>query len=353
MAAPAVRPAALTVQCRPYRLAAPQRRRTHAMKRRPLVLLLAGTSAAALARAQAGARPKRVAVLAIGDTQGSGGSRPYIDALKAALRDLGWVEGENIVYDVRVAQGRTERLPELARELLALAPDVIWTAATAAALAARQATTTTPIVIANAADPVGTGLAQSLARPGGNVTGLSARSADIAPKSLELLRAALPRLARVAVLSNPGEPTDAALLQNLSAAAQALQVQLITVPIRTPEQIEPALGKLPHDAIDAVIVPGGAMFFTHLAQIGPLLKRLKLPSANGGDESLLTYRQSLGEVYMRSASQVDRILKGANPADMPIEQPTRLELVINLQTAKALGVTVPQSLLLRADKVIE
>ena len=130
-------------------------------------------------------------------------------------------------------------------------------------------------------------------------------------------------------------------------------MQLITVPIRTPEQIEPALSKLPHDAIDAVIVPGGAMFFTHLAQIGPLLKRLKLPSANGGDESLLTYRQSLGEVYMRSASQVDRILKGANPADMPIEQPTRLELVINLQTAKALGVTVPQSLLLRADKVIE
>jgi putative ABC transport system substrate-binding protein len=220
-------------------------------------------------------------------------------------------------------------------------------------LAARQVTTTTPIVIANAADPVGVGLAQSLARPGGNVTGLSARSTDIAPKSLELLHAALPRLKRVAVLSNPGEATDAALMQNMRTAARALRVQLVVVPIHAADQIEPALNKLPRDAIDAVIVPGGAMFFTHLAQIGPLLKRLKLPSANGGEESLLTYRQSFSEVYVRSASQVDRILKGANPAEMPIEQPTRLELVINLQTAKALGVTIPQSLLLRADKIIE
>ena len=323
------------------------------MKRRLLVLLPAGACAASLARAQARVRPKRIGVLAVGGAQGSAESLSYVAALKSELRELGWVEGENIVYDVRAAQGRTERLLELARELHALGPDVIWTAATAAALAARQVTTTTPIVIANAADPVGVGLAQSLARPGGNVTGLSARSADVAPKSLELLHAALPRLARVAVLSNPGEPTDAALMQNLQAAAQTLRVQLVIVPIRAPEQIEPALKQLPRDAIDAVIVPGGAMFFTHLAQIGPLLKRLKLPSANGGDESLLTYRQSFSEVYVRSASQVDRILKGANPADMPIEQPTRLELVINLQTARALGVTIPKSLLLRADKVIE
>ena len=324
------------------------------MKRRPIVLLPLGACGAAalagLVHAQQGVRTKRVAVLAVGDMQGS---RPYIDALRSALRDLGWVEGENVVYDVRVAQGRTERLPELARELLALAPDVIWTAATGAALAARQATTTTPIVIANAADPVGAGLAQSLARPGGNVTGLSARSSDIAPKSLELLHAAVPRLARVAVLSNPSEPTDAALMQDLRAAAQVLGVQLVTVTIRAPAQIEPALTQLPRESIDAVIVPGGAMFFTHLALIGPLLKRLKLPSANGGDESLLTYRQSFGELTVRSAAQVDRILKGANPAEMPIEQPTRLELVINLQTARALGVTIPQSLLLRADKVIE
>ena len=322
------------------------------MQRRLLVLVLAAACAAGLAHAQA-ARPKRVGVLAVGGPQGSAESLGYVGALKTAMRDLGWVEGDNIVYDVRVAQGRTDRLPELARELHALGPDVIWTAATSAALAARQVTNTTPIVIANAADPVGAGLAQSLAKPGGNVTGLSARSTDIAPKTLELLHAALPRLARVAVLSNPGEPTDAALMQNLRGAAQALRVQLVTVPIRTPEQIEPALKQLPRESIDAVIVPGGAMFFTHLGLIGPLLKRLKLPSANGGDESLLTYRQNFAEVYLRSSAQVDRILKGANPADMPIEQPTRLELVINLQTAKALGVTIPQSLLLRADKVIE
>src|SRR5439155_12539144 len=154
-----------------------------------------------------------------------------------------------------------------------------------------------------------------------NVTGLSALGGDVAPKSLELMHAALPQLARVAVLSNPGEPTNAALMRNLPATAQALHVQLVTVAIRTPEQIEPALAKLPRDGVDAVVVPGGALFFTHLAQIGAALKRLKLPAANAGDESLLIYRQSFGEQAVRSASQVDRILKGANPADLPIEQP--------------------------------
>jgi len=323
------------------------------MRRRSLVVTASAVALTPLARAQQGAKPKRIAVLVLGDAHGSAGSLPYVAALKAALRELGWIEGQNIVYDVRVAQGRTERLPELTRELIALAPDLIWTAATSAALAARQVTTTIPIVIANAADPVGVGLAKSLAQPGGNVTGLSALSSDVAPKSLELLHAALPRLARVAVLSNPDEPTNAAVTQNLPATARALHVQLVTVTIRTPEQIEPALAKLPRDAIDAVVVPGGALFFTHLAQIGAALKRLKLAAANAGDESLLTYRQSFSEQAVRSASQVDRILKGANPAEMPIEQPTRLELVINLQTARALGVTIPQSLLLRADKVIE
>ena len=265
----------------------------------------------------------------------------------------GWVEGDNLVFDVGSAKGRVERLPEVARDLVALAPDVIWTALTPGALAARQATTTIPIVIGNAADPVGAGLAQTLARPGGNVTGLSALSSEVAPKSLELLRAALPRLTRVAVLSNPADPIDANLMQTLPAAARALNVQLVTVTIRTPEEIEPALARLSRDTVDAVIVPGGALFFTRLALIGRVLKRLKLPAANAGDESLLSYRQDFSEAYARSASQVDRILKGANPAEMPIEQPTRFELVINLQTARALGLTVPQSLLLRADKLIE
>ncbi|HEU5295836.1 MAG TPA: ABC transporter substrate-binding protein [Burkholderiaceae bacterium] len=308
-----------------------------------------------MTRAQQRPPPKRVGVLALGDALGTAASLSYVTSLKTALRDLGWIEGENIVFDVRSAQGRAERLPELARELVARAPDLIWTTVTPGALAARQATTTIPIVIANAADPVGVGLAQSLPRPAGNVTGLAALSPDIAPKLLELLREALPRLSRVAVLSNPGEPTDAALMHNLPAAARALSIQLATITIRAQEEIEPALTKLSErDAgIDAVIVPGGAMFFTQRARIGALLKRLKLPSANAGDESLLIYRQNFSEAYVRSASQVDRILKGANPAEMPIEQPTRLELVVNLQTARALGVTIPRSLLLRADKVID
>ena len=186
-------------------------------------------------------------------------------------------------------------------------------------------------MVGNAADPVGAGLAQTLARPGGNVTGLSALSSEVAPKSLELLRAALPKLTRVAVLSNPADPIDANLMQTLPAAARALNVQLVTVTIRTPEEIEPALARLSRDTVDAVIVPGGALFFTRLAlEIGRVLKRLKLASANAGDESLLSYRQDFSEAYARSASQVNRILKGANPAEMPIEQPTRFELAINL-----------------------
>ena len=328
------------------------------MKRRPLVVpIFAGACAATLAsltRAQqAVTRPKRIGVLLLGDAQGSTAALSVVISLKAALRELGWIEGENIVFEVRSAHGRAERLPDVARELVALAPDLVWTALTPGALALRQATRSIPIVIGNAADPVGVGLAQTLARPGGNVTGLSAVSSELAPKSLELLRAALPKLTRVAVLSNPGDPTNAALMQGLPAAARALNVQLVTVTIRTPDEIEPALARLPREAVDAVVVPGGAIFFTHQARIGRLLKQLKLPSANAGDESLLTFRQDFGEAFVRSASQVDRILKGANPADVPIEQPTRLELVINLQTARALGVTIPQSLKLRADKLIE
>jgi putative ABC transport system substrate-binding protein len=322
------------------------------VRRRPLVLAFAGLCAVPLLHAQP-MRAKRIGVLLLGDEQGSAASLSYVTLLKGALRERGWVEGENVVFDVGSAKGRVERLPEVARELVALAPDVIWTALTPGALAARQATTTIPIVIGNAADPVGAGLAQTLARPGGNVTGLSALSSEVAPKSLELLHAALPKLTRVAVLSNPADPIDATLMRTLPAAARALNVQLVTITIRTPEEIEPGLTKLSRDTVDAVIVPGGALFFTRLALIGRTLKRLRLPSANAGDESLLSYRQDFGEAYARSASQVDRILKGANPAEIPIEQPTRFELVINLQTARALGLTVPQSLLLRADKVIE
>jgi putative ABC transport system substrate-binding protein len=326
------------------------------MKRRLLMWVGLGASMSefpANARAQQPAKPKLVAVLALGSPQTTGS---YIDAMKSALSDVGWVEGRSIVYEVRWAEGRDERLQAQARELVALAPDLIWTGTTAAALAARQATTTIPIVVALAADPVGDGLAQSLARPGGNVTGLSTLSGEIAPKLIELLRAALPRLTRVAVLSNPSEATNKSLMQSLPAAAKSLNVTLVTVEARNPEDIERAFARMSRDAVDAVVVPGGAMFLAHTALIGQLLARYHLPSALNGrylPGGLLSYSQNTAEAFRRSASQVDRILKGAKPADMPIEQPTKLDLVINLKSAKALGLTIPKSLLLRADEVIE
>lgn len=321
------------------------------MKRRRLIVALAGGCAgglASLARAQPATRPKVVAVLGVGRPPLSG---PVIDGFRDALRDLGWVEGRNVVYEFRWAEGRPERLPGLARELVALSPDVIWTFFSVAAVAARQATTTIPIVVASSADPVGIGLAESLARPNGNVTGLSSLSGEIAPKLLEMLRAVVPRLARVAVLSDPGEVANAILMQGLPAAAHALSIDLVIVEARNEEDFEPAFARMSREKVDGLLIPSGAIFNTHDPEIRKLAARYRLPTAGTG--GFVSYGQNAAEMFRRSASVVDRILRGAKPGEIPIERASRLDLIINLKEARSLGLTIPPRLLLRADQVIE
>ena len=305
-------------------------------------------------RAQQPAKPRLVAILAFSSPQSTGW---VIEDLKRTLRELGWIEGGNVVYETRWAEGRVERLPAIARELVALRPDVIWTAYTSGALAARQATRTIPIVQVGA-DPVGAGLAQSLARPGGNVTGLSNVNADIGPKLLELMREVVPGAARVGVLWNPDNPTNLLILTKLRAGAESLRVSALAVEARTLPEIEQALLRMSRERVDAVIVLTDGLFVANGRRIGDLLAEYRLPSAVQGRAHLalggmLSYAVSIEELNRRGAYYIDRILKGAKPAELPIEQPTRFELVINLKVAKALGLTIPQALLLRADEVIE
>lgn len=305
------------------------------------------------AYAQRPAKPKLIAVLAFGSPETTGN---YVEVLKQALRELGWVEGRNVVYEIRWAYGKTERLPDLARELVALAPDVIWTGFTPVAIAARQATATIPIV-GNSADAVGAGLAQSLARPGGNFTGVSNVNVDIGPKLLEMLRAALPKIANVAVLWNPTNTASALILNNLRVAAQSLKVNLLPIEARTPAEIEQAFARMSREKLEAVVVTADSVFLTQRRQIDELLARHRLPSALPGRDylgtgGLMSYAQSSDDAMQRSASYVDRILKGAKPGDLPIEQPTKLELVIDFRVAKTLGLTIPKELLLRANEVI-
>jgi putative tryptophan/tyrosine transport system substrate-binding protein len=327
------------------------------MKRRVALRAALGTCAWTLApraRAQQPAKLRLVAILAFSSPQTTGW---VIDDLKRALRELGWIEGGNIAYETRWAEGRVERLPAIARELVALRPDVIWTAYTSGALAARQATSTIPIVQVGA-DPVGAGLAQSLARPGGNVTGLSNINVDIGPKLLELLRSGVPGAVRIGVLWNPDNPTNLLILTKLRAGAASSSVSALAFEARTLPEIEQALLRMSRESIDGVIVLTDGLFVTHGRRIGELLAQYRLPSAVQGRAHLvlggmLSYAVSIQELNRRGAYYIDRILKGAKPADLPIEQPTRFELIINLKVAKALGITIPQALLLRADEVIQ
>ena len=321
--------------------------------------LVAGAALGALVmplpgRAQPVLRPRLVGFLGFSTPQTGG---LVVDGLKKALHGLGWAEGRDIDYAARWAESRGERLPALARELVALGPDVIVVAFTPCALAARQATATIPIVV-NIADPVGSGLAQSLARPGGNVTGISNASPDVGPKLIDLLRGALPRVARVGVLWNPDNPSNAPILKNLQAGAESVGVRLVPIEARTLAEVEQALLRMSREPVEAVIVLTDGLFLTHGRRIGELLTRYRLPSALQGRAyldlgGLMSYALNTEDSNRRAASYVDRILKGARPADLPIEQPTRFELVINVKAAKALGITIPRALLLRADEVIE
>jgi putative ABC transport system substrate-binding protein len=283
------------------------------------------------------------------------------EAVRQGLRDLGYVEGRNVVIEYRDAEGKLERLPALAAELVALKVDVIVTASTAAALAAKQATRTLPIVFAVAADPVADGLVTSLARPGGNVTGLSLLFPELVGKGLEHLKRAVPRVSRVAVLWQPGtygERTEKDLLKEAEVAARALGVRLQVVEARSPADFDRAFSDMTRARAGALTVLGGGMFFGERRRLVDLAAKNRLPAVYPQREyvdagGLMAYGPSLADMYRRAATYVDKILKGAKPADLPVEQPSKFELVINLKTAKALGLTIPPSVLGRADQVIE
>jgi ABC-type uncharacterized transport system substrate-binding protein len=280
------------------------------------------------------------------------------EAFRQGLRTLGYVVGQNITIEYRWADGKNERLPGFAAELVNLKLDVIVTHGGVATRAVKEASTTIPIVIAAADDPLAAGLVVSLARPGGNITGLSLMTPDLTAKRLELLKEILPELTRVAVLWNSGNPISEPELRKAEAAARSLGLQLQSLGMRDPHEFPSAFSSMKRERAGALFVLPDAMFFGLRNEIVDLAASSRLPLvahlrefANAG--GLMTYGPNVADVHRRAAEYVDRILKGAKPGDLPVQQPTKFELVINLKTAKALGLTIPQSLLMRADEVIQ
>jgi len=308
------------------------------------------------AEAQQAGRVPRIGFLATGSHSDMS---PRLDAFRQGLRELGWVEGQNIVIDYRSAEGKLDRLPDLAAELVRLKVDIIVAVPTPAAAAAKNAIETIPIVMIGVGDPVGTGLIASLARPGGNATGLSfSVGLEIAGKLLELLKETVPKVRRVAILSNPANPVQPLLIREVNVAARSLGVQLQHLEARGPNEFDGAFAAMAKERVGALLIVADGMLIFHRTRLADLAARSRLPAAYGDRVhveagGLMSYGPSVRDLFRGSATFVDKILKGAKPGDLPVEQPTKFELVINLKTAKALGLTIPQSLLQRADEVIQ
>jgi putative ABC transport system substrate-binding protein len=273
------------------------------------------------------------------------------------LRELGWIEGRTVAIEVRSAEGRSERATEIVAEFVRQKVDVIVTAGTVNVLAAKHATSVIPIVVVTAGDPVGTGLVASLARPGGNVTGLSLQQTDLAGKRLELLREVVPALRRLAIMANMGNPASVLEMGEVQAAAGTLGLTVVTVEIRGIEDIAPAFETLKARA-DALYVPSDPLVGTHRIRIITLALAARVPAIYGSREyvevgGLISYGPNFPDLFRRGADYVDKILRGAKPGEIPVEQPTNFEFAINLTTAKALGLEIPPTLLARADEVIE
>jgi len=323
--------------------------------RREFIALLGGAAAWPLAaRAQQPAKLPTVGFLGQSTRSGAG---EWLATFVSRLRELGRIEGRTITIEYRWAEGRTERFTEIAAEFVRLKVDVIVTVGTQPVLAAKQATSVIPIVFAAAGDPVGTGLVASLARPGGNVTGLSSQTADLAAKRLELLREVIPSLRRLAMLVNVGNPLAVLDLGEVQGAAHTLGLEVITLEIRRGEDITPAFEALKGRA-EALYVLIDPLVNTHRIRINTLVLASRLPTMHTLREGveaggLMSYGPNLPDLFRRAADFVDKILRGAKPADLPVEQPTKFDLVINLTTAKALGLKIPSTLLARADEVIE
>jgi ABC-type uncharacterized transport system substrate-binding protein len=320
-----------------------------------ITLFLGGLFSPVAAEAQQAAKVARIGWLT------PDRNHPREEAFLQGLRDLGYVEGRNVVIEYRSAEGKLERLPALAAELVSLKVDVIVPSVTAAALAAKQATRAIPIVFPAVSDPVATGLVTSFARPGENVTGLSFFTPELVGKSMELLKEAVPRVSRIAVLWQPGayaEHQGQALLKAADVAAQTLGVRLQVVAARGPDDFERAFSEMTGARADALTVLVSATFVQARRRLADLAAKNRLPAMYPLREAveaggLMSYGPNVLDQYRRAASYVDKILKGAKPADLPVEQPTKFELVINLKAAKALGLMIPASVLARADQVID
>ena len=329
------------------------------MDRRAFIAAVTGGLFAAplVAEGQQAVKPSRIGYLHANVTA----SPHLLEAFRQGLRDLGYVEGRNVVIEYRDAKGEFERLPALAAELVVLNVDVIVASGTLAALAAKRATSDIPIVFPTVGDPVTDGLVASLARPGGNVTGLSNLTPQLVGKCLEVLKQAIPAVSQVAILWQPNgfvERTRREVRKGAELAGRALAMQLHFFEARAPTDFERAFGDMTRAGVGAVIVVVTAMFVQQRRRLAELAAKRRLPAVYGSSESvrvggLMSYGPDLADSFRRAAIYVDKILKGAKPRDLPIEQPTKFELVVNLKIAKALGITIPQELLLRADKVIE
>src|SRR5262245_28678646 len=326
------------------------------MGRRAFITLVGGSVLAGplAVRAQQPTRVYRIGYL-LGTTREQ---EAFLEDFLEAMRALGYVEGQNLVMEYRAAKGQYERFPALAAELVRLKVDVLLAVITPAAQAVKDATTTIPIVMLGVGDPVGTGLVASLARPGGNVTGVTSLSVDLVGKQLEFLKAVLPTVPRVAILWDPANANHVRLVREADVAARRLGIQLHRVQVRGPETFDRAFADMTRAHAGALLVLGGSIQFEHRGQLAELAATSRLPTMHNFPQfveagGLMSYGPSSRDLRRRAAVYVDKILKGAKPAALPIEQPIKFELVINLKTAKALGLTIPHSLLLRADQVIE
>jgi len=285
--------------------------------------------------------------------------KPWLDALRRGLRDLGYVEGENLVLDLRSSEADSGRLPALANELLRLKADVLVAGGDAAALAVKSATRDVPVVFVTVADPVGIGLVTSLARPGSNITGLSDLHGDLVSKRLDMLKQMAPATSRVAVLLNPGNPAHPIQLKSVETAARAMGLAVLPVPLepKGPDDVERAFAVVKTERPGGMMVLGDRLLGAHAVRIAELIIGNRLPAVftqrswveAGG---LMSYGADFADLYRRAATYVDKVLKGAKPADLPIEQPTKFVLVVNTKTARTLGLTIPPALLARADEIV-
>jgi putative tryptophan/tyrosine transport system substrate-binding protein len=328
------------------------------MKRRQFIAAFGGVAAwPVVARAQQGDRVRRIGVLMNGD-ENDPLAKANISAFTQALADLGWTDGRNVRLDVRSHGGGANRVRAFAQELLGLQPDIIVTGATLPTVAMRRETRTIPIVFAAVADPVASGIVTRLDRPGGNATGFAVFEASLGGKWLELLSEIAPGLKRAAIMFDPDTFPVSTFMPSFETAAQSLKVAPITAPVRSDTEIDTAIIALGREPGGGLIAPGGAFLLPHRAAVIVAAARNNVPAVYsqsyfGRDGGLLSYGPDPVDLFRRAATYVDRILRGAKPGDLPVQFPVKYEMTVNLKTAKALGLTVPQSILLRADEVIE